>query len=158
LKHRTIEKTVDRCELSIVEGVLRNHGADEDEDEEDRDSLESRLIVRLYCKHGNSGSVWVHIIPDQITGVVKTHRLLLQTQTLLLAPGLFDGTNECRLTIGPKAVKDMLEHFPFAKGGKSDPQLTWSFADTEVQLKSSETSIDSNGHPDIFDRIRVYQI
>jgi cell cycle checkpoint control protein RAD9A len=54
LKHRTIEKTVDRCELSIVEGVLPAQGADYDDGDEDRDSLESKLIVRLHCKHGES--------------------------------------------------------------------------------------------------------
>lgn len=43
---------MDRCELSIVEGVLPSQGADQDEGDEDRDSLESKLIVRLYCKHG----------------------------------------------------------------------------------------------------------
>ena len=52
LKHRTIEKTVDRCELSIVEGFVPTENAGQDEDEEDRDSLESRLVVRLHCKHG----------------------------------------------------------------------------------------------------------
>ena len=54
LKHRTVEKTVHRCELSIVEGVLPTENIDPAEDDEDRDSLESRLIVRLHCKHGDS--------------------------------------------------------------------------------------------------------
>jgi cell cycle checkpoint control protein RAD9A len=49
LKHRTVEKTVDRCELSIVEGKLPSS---EDEQDEERDTLESMLIVRLHCKHG----------------------------------------------------------------------------------------------------------
>ena len=49
LKHRTVEKTVDRCELSIVEGAVHTQNQ---EPEDDADSLESKLIVRLYCKHG----------------------------------------------------------------------------------------------------------
>ena len=49
LKHRTVEKTVDRCELSIVEG-----GAEPQGENEEQDGLESKLIVRLHCKHGNS--------------------------------------------------------------------------------------------------------
>jgi cell cycle checkpoint control protein RAD9A len=146
LKHRTVEKTVDRCELSIVEGVLPTQHADQDENDEDRDSLESRLIVRLHCKHGEGDQLAQPQISSNMTvGVVKTHRLLLLTPISLLAPSIPDGSNESRLTIGPKAVKDMIEHFPFAKGGKSDPQLIWSFGDSEVQLKSCETSIDSKG-------------
>lgn len=62
-----------------------------------------------------------------------------------MAPGALDSPNESRLSIGPKAVKDMIEHFSSAKGGKSDPQLIWSFGETDVQLKSWETSIDSKG-------------
>ncbi|TFK44246.1 Rad9-domain-containing protein [Crucibulum laeve] len=126
LKHRTVEKTVERCELSIVEGIQPAEGVVL---EEDQDSLESKLILRLHCKHG----------------VVKTHRLLLQTPTSLMAPGVPDATNESRLTIGPKSLKDMIEHFPLSKGAKSDPQLVWSFGDTEVALKSMESSIDSRG-------------
>jgi cell cycle checkpoint control protein RAD9A len=47
LRHRTVEKTVERCEISIVEG------ADNDEAGEDQDAFSSKLILRLYCKHGN---------------------------------------------------------------------------------------------------------
>lgn len=39
----------------------------------------------------------------------------------------------------------MIDHFPVAKGGKSDPQLIWNFGPAEVQLKSWETSLDSKG-------------
>jgi cell cycle checkpoint control protein RAD9A len=66
-----------------------------------------------------------------------------------MAPGIPDGYNESRLNVGPKSVKNMIEHFVSAKGGKSDPQLIWSFGDTEVQLKSWETSIDSKSQPNI---------
>ena len=80
-----------------------------------------------------------------IVGVVKTHRLRLLAPIPLMAPDTPDGSNESRSTIGPKALKDMIEHFPSAKGGKSDPQLIWNFGESEVQLKSWETSIDSKG-------------
>lgn len=46
LKHRTVDKTVERCELSVVEGI------EPGEEDENRDTLESKLIVRLFCKHG----------------------------------------------------------------------------------------------------------
>ena len=44
LKHRTVEKSVERCELTIIEG--------NEQEGEDSDTLESKLIVRLHCKHG----------------------------------------------------------------------------------------------------------
>ena len=62
-----------------------------------------------------------------------------------MAPGVPDTHNESRLTIGPKALRDLIEHFPVAKANRSDPQLVWTFDDTEVGLKSLESSIDSRG-------------
>lgn len=62
-----------------------------------------------------------------------------------MAPGASDATNESHLTIGPKALKDLLDHFPIAKSARSDPQLVWTFEDTEVNLRSMESSIDSRG-------------
>ncbi|KAJ7783085.1 Rad9-domain-containing protein [Mycena metata] len=123
LRHRTVEKSVERCELSIVNG-----GA-QDADDEDQDGLESKLIVRLHCKHG----------------VVKTHRLLLLTLTSFLAPGVSDAVNESHLTVGPRAIRDMIEHFPVPKGVRSDPQLIWNFGESEVEVKSFESSLDSKG-------------
>ncbi|KAK0225862.1 Rad9-domain-containing protein [Armillaria fumosa] len=121
LKHRTVEKTVEKCDLSIVEGGHM--------DDETQDGLESRLIIRLHCKHG----------------VIKTHRLLLSTPTSLMAPGIPDNTTESFLTIGPRAIKDMIEHFASTKNAKSDPQLIWNFGQHEVEVKSLESSVDSKG-------------
>jgi cell cycle checkpoint control protein RAD9A len=45
LKHKTLEKTLERLDLMVVDGVF-NH------EDEDFDSLEGKLIVRLHCKHG----------------------------------------------------------------------------------------------------------
>ena len=56
LKHRTVEKSAERCELSIVEG-----SPNEGNDDEEHDSLESKLIIKLYCKHGGS------LTPREIT-------------------------------------------------------------------------------------------
>lgn len=50
LRHRNVEKTVEKCELIIAEG---SHPTEVDEEDE-HDSLESTLVVRLYCQHGNS--------------------------------------------------------------------------------------------------------
>lgn len=82
-------------------------------------------------------------------GVIKTHRLLLLIPTVLMAPQLPmpSPSYGSHLTIGPKALKDMIEHFPSAKGasGKTDPQLVWCFGDEEVRVRSWETSVDSKG-------------
>ena len=87
----------------------------------------------------------VTLIMMMFVGVIKTHRLPLHTATSIHA---FDSSmrpGESRLSIGPKALKDMIEHFPSVKGNKGDPQLIWSFGDSEVQIKSLETSIDTKG-------------
>ena len=62
-----------------------------------------------------------------------------------MAPGVPDVPYESRLTIGPRAIKDMIEHFPAARGAKSDPQLIWTFGDSEVEVKSLESSMDNKG-------------
>ena len=62
-----------------------------------------------------------------------------------MAPGVPNATNESRLTIGPKPLRDLIDHFPAAKAARSDPQLVWTFEDGEVGLKSMESSIDSRG-------------
>lgn len=58
LRHRAVEKTVEKCEMSIVEGG----GSDVEED-----GLESRLVVVLHCKHGLlnaiSRQIYINCIP-----------------------------------------------------------------------------------------------
>ncbi|KAJ4468129.1 Rad9-domain-containing protein [Lentinula aciculospora] len=122
LKHKTVELTLERCEISIVEGVSAEEAADESQD-----GLESKLIVRLHCKHN----------------VIKTHKLLLSGSTTLLAPGAPDTSNETLLRIGPRAIRDMIEQFSLPKGVKSDPQLIWTFGETDVSVRSLESSIDT---------------
>lgn len=80
-----------------------------------------------------------------LSGVVKTHRLLLLTPTSLMTPSIPDSMNESSLSIGPRAIKDIIEHFPVARGARSDPQLIWNFGDSDVQVKSLETSLDPKG-------------
>ena len=45
LKHRTVEKAVERCEMSIIEATQLVEN-------QEQDGLESKLVVRLHCKHG----------------------------------------------------------------------------------------------------------
>ncbi|KAI9440417.1 Rad9-domain-containing protein [Lactarius indigo] len=121
LKHKTLEKTLDRLDLVIVDG-------EPIDGDEDHDSLEGKLIVRLHCKHG----------------IVKTHRLLLQTQSSQLHLHVPEALNESHVVIGPKAIREMIDHFSSTRG-KADPQLTWVFDDTEVHVRSLENSLDSKG-------------
>ncbi|KAF8513940.1 Rad9-domain-containing protein [Gautieria morchelliformis] len=124
LKHKTVDKTVDRCELSIVERDQDIHHASDNEVE----SLESKLIIRLYCKHG----------------VVKTHRLLLSL-TDLQGPQLVASPMQSHVTIGPRALKDILDHFPHTKGTKSDPELVWLFGIDDIKVKSMQLGGDARG-------------
>lgn len=54
LRHKTVEKSLERCEMSIVEGV-EGGAAGEEEQVEDQ-SAESKLVIRLHCKYGTFGS------------------------------------------------------------------------------------------------------
>lgn len=139
LKHRTVEKTVERCEFAIVDG-------DQQEDAgEDHDALESKLIIKLYCKHGALRGSSYQPRSYLSTGIVKTHRVLMLTPTSMLAPSMPDAALESRLTIGPRGLKYIIEHFPMPRGAKSDPSLIWNFGDADVEVKSLESSLDPKG-------------
>jgi cell cycle checkpoint control protein RAD9A len=62
-----------------------------------------------------------------------------------MVPSAPDSAQESRLSIGARALKDLLDHFPVARGPKSDPQLVWSFSDDEVILRGLESSMDTSG-------------
>ena len=83
-------------------------------------------------------------------GIVKTHRLSLNPMTDPLSPSMPDPSLETVITVGPKTMKSMLEHFPFGKGSKSDPQLVWNFHDEEVVLRSLESGADGKGSCRLF--------
>jgi len=51
LKHKSLEKTLERLDLIVVDDVFGH-------DDEDLDSLESKLIIRLHCKHGKVVYRW----------------------------------------------------------------------------------------------------
>ncbi|CDO73327.1 hypothetical protein BN946_scf185008.g90 [Trametes cinnabarina] len=116
LKHKTIEKSCEKCEFVISDSATQAPQLETEED--DHDTLESRLI---------------------------THRLPLNAANNLMSPTFPDAALESRVTIGPKALRHMLEHFPFGKGPKTDPQLIWNFRDSEVQLRSLESAVDAKG-------------
>ena len=142
LKHKTLEKSLDRLDLIIVDG-------DSIDGDEDHDSLEGKLIVRLHCRHGKVVILlFVNVtetIPSRLSvGIVKTHRLLLQTPTSQLHLHVPEAPNESHVVIGPKAMREMIDHFSSARG-KADPQLTWVFDDTEVHVRSLENSLDGKG-------------
>ncbi|KAL7280722.1 hypothetical protein ACG7TL_005664 [Trametes sanguinea] len=87
--------------------------------------------------------------------VVKTHRLPLNAAHNLMSPTFPDAALESRVTIGPKALRSMIEHFPFGKSSKSDPQLIWNFRDTEVQLRSLETAVDAKGRAQLSTELTI---
>ena len=123
--------------------------------------MESRLIVRLHCKHGKftfvltiikfiasrlaASSRFHRLNVPHYTGVVKTHRLPLNPASMLNSPTMTDPNSESQLSVEPKMLKSLLEQFPFSKGSKTDPQLIWQFKFNEVKLRSIETSVDAKG-------------
>ena len=143
LRHNSLEKNLERLDLIIVDG-MSNH------EDEDLDGLEGKLIVRLHCKHGEvTMSLVCHVfietnMPLPLPGIVKTHRLVLQTPSSQLHLNVPEALNESHVVIGPKAMRDMIDHFPSTRG-KADPQLIWVFDDTEVHVRSLETSLDGKG-------------
>ncbi|KAH9967426.1 Rad9/Ddc1, partial [Russula dissimulans] len=131
LRHKNLEKTLERLDLIVVDDVF-NH------EDEDLDGLESKLIVRLHCKHG----------------IVKTHRLMLHTPSSQLHLHVPEAVNESHVVIGPKAMRDMIDHFPSTRG-RADPQLIWVFDDTEVQVRSFENSVDGRGAQDLATELTI---
>ena len=64
-----------------------------------------------------------------------------------MVPGLPEHTQEFKVTIGARSLRDLLDHFPIARGPKSYPQIIWTFSDEEVILKALESSLDTSGKP-----------
>ena len=85
--------------------------------------------------------------------MVKTHKLPLHT--IETAHQFTDdpGEDESYITIGPKMLKDIIEHFPSVRGNKGDPQLVWGFANSEVIIRSMETSLDTRGELQNYDEL-----
>lgn len=81
-----------------------------------------------------------HPILTSRSGVVKTHKLYLNQPPVILAPTLPE-QRPSRVTVGPRAVRDLLDHF----GRRADSQLQWMFSADEVRVRSLERDADSQG-------------
>ncbi|CUA70105.1 hypothetical protein RSOLAG22IIIB_00451 [Rhizoctonia solani] len=132
LRHKTVEKSLEKCEVSVVEGVEGGNTGDEEQPEDQ--SAESKLVIRLHCKYG----------------IVKTHKLYLNQLPVVLAPTL-PQQRPSRVVIGPRAMKDLLDHF----GRRADTQLQWMFNDEEVRVRSLERDADNQGKHQIATEISV---
>ncbi|KAJ1308752.1 hypothetical protein OPQ81_004443 [Rhizoctonia solani] len=132
LRHKTVEKSLEKCEMSVVEGV-EGGVVNANEQVEDQ-SAESKLVIRFHCKFG----------------VVKTHKLYLNQPPVILAPTL-PQQRPSRVVIGPRAMKDLLDHF----GRRADAQLQWMFNDEEVRVRSLERDVDNQGKHQIATEISV---
>ena len=82
-----------------------------------------------------------------ISGVVKTHRLLLNDAAENFVPVKPENNLDNRICVNPRTLKDIIDHFPFSKSAKSDPQLIWRFGDVEVSVQSVDGGIDAKGKP-----------
>ncbi|CAE6436716.1 unnamed protein product [Rhizoctonia solani] len=132
LRHKTVEKSLEKCELNIVEAVEGSTAEDQDQLEEQ--SVESKLVIRFHCKFG----------------VVKTHKLYLNQPPVILAPTLPEQSLS-RFSMGPRAMKDLLDHF----GRRADAQLQWMFKDDEVRIRSLERDADNQGKHQIATEISI---
>ncbi|EJD07267.1 uncharacterized protein FOMMEDRAFT_164289 [Fomitiporia mediterranea MF3/22] len=125
LKHRNTDKTAEKCDLIIIDGPQSpDSGIGES-----ADSFESRFIVRLHCKHG----------------IVKTHKLLLNSPMSDEAPLIPSSQEESRILVQAHAIKEIIDHFPGGKSARSDPELVWRFEEDEVKVRSMEKGIDAKG-------------
>ncbi|KAF8708999.1 Rad9, partial [Rhizoctonia solani] len=130
-----VEKSLEKCELNIVEAVEAVEGSTaEDQDQLEEQSVESKLVIRFHCKFG----------------VVKTHKLYLNQPPVILAPTLPEQSLS-RFSIGPRAMKDLLDHF----GRRADAQLQWMFKDDEVRIRSLERDADNQGKHQIATEISI---
>ncbi|KAB5595456.1 Rad9 protein [Ceratobasidium theobromae] len=115
LRHKSVEKSLDKCEFNVVEGV--GGGAAEGEEKPEEQSAESRLVLRMHCKFG----------------VIKTHKLYLNQPPVILAPTL-PQQRASRVTVGPRAMRDLLDHF----GRRADAQLQWLFNEDEIRRRAGD--------------------
>ena len=96
------------------------------------DTFESRLIVRLHCKHG----------------IVKTHKLILNTPSPsdgIPSTQRPTGSGVHQIAIQASVLKEIIDHFPNTRGVKNDPELVWWFGDEDVRIKSMEKGMDARG-------------
>ncbi|KAG8883097.1 hypothetical protein FRB97_007234 [Tulasnella sp. 331] len=133
LRHRGFEKSVEKCELSIVPGrssvTQQASGTTTSSD----GGYQSVLLFRLHCKHG----------------VTKTHRLSLNAPPAFLAPHIPASPSQSRVVVGPRAIKDLIDHFAKTKGKGArggDLQLIWAWGATEVKVRTLRGLIQ--GHTD----------
>lgn len=130
LKIRGVEKNVERCEIAIVPGGGIDQQAEPPATGTTTSSMaadanSSILVIRFHCKYG----------------VKKTHRLSLSAPPALLAPQLPDSPDQSKVIVGPKAIKDLVDHFSAAKGksGKAgELQLIWEWGGDDVRVRSAK--------------------
>ncbi|EJD47410.1 hypothetical protein AURDEDRAFT_151347 [Auricularia subglabra TFB-10046 SS5] len=122
-------------EKSIESVELQLQYGDED------DELETKLLIKIHCKKD----------------ATRTHRLPLAHADN--SEPVLHSDQRNRVSIGARAVREVLEHFPASRANRSDPQLTWEFDQAEVRVrtrpavadKSVELSTQLSISSDIFD-------
>jgi cell cycle checkpoint control protein RAD9A len=85
----------------------------------------------------------------QNTGVIKTHRLLLQNNDNNISPKPPGDEEASRLTVSARTMASVLDKIPSARmgggSGKHDPQLAWIFDQDAVTFKSLEMNGEAKG-------------
>ncbi|PAV20230.1 cell cycle checkpoint control rad9a [Pyrrhoderma noxium] len=142
LRHRNTEKSVEKCEMTIIDGqspsspsltgITPPTRSNPNNPTSPTDTFESRLIVRLHCKHG----------------IVKTHKLILNTPSPsdgIPSTQRPTGSGVNQIAIQASVLKEIIDHFPNTRGVRNDPELVWWFGDEDVRIKSMEKGMDARG-------------
>lgn len=129
-------------EKSIESVELQLQYGDED------DELETKLLIKIHCKKD----------------ATRTHRMPLAHADN--SEPILDWNPRNRVSIGARAVREVLEHFPASRANRSDPQLAWEFDRAEVRVrtrpaaadKSSELSTQLSISSDVFDSYDLLEV
>ncbi|KAG8968385.1 hypothetical protein FRC03_007582 [Tulasnella sp. 419] len=128
----SFEKTVERCEFSIIPGHQSSSAPQATGGSTSTSgSPQSILLIRLHCKYE----------------ITKTHRLPLNAPPVFVAPHIPPSPLRAHVVVGPRAVKDLVDHFSKTKSKSvksSDVQLAWAWSATEVVVKTSKGFADRN--------------
>ncbi|KAG8830667.1 hypothetical protein FRC17_004501 [Serendipita sp. 399] len=120
------DKSAGRCHLEFLEGVESSLQTS------DEDSMETRMMVKLFYKHG----------------ITRTHIFAIAEPTSTAAPALPTDDELSSIQIGGRTLKELTEHFPRPERKNPavrEPLLIWQFHDDRTILKTEDRWSSSRG-------------
>ncbi|KAG9053368.1 hypothetical protein FS842_008281 [Serendipita sp. 407] len=126
LKGSGTDKSAERCQLEFIEGVESSLQTSEE------DSMETRLVVKLFYKHG----------------ITRTHTFAISEPISTAAPALPHADELSSVQIGGRTLKELIEHFPRHERrsiAATEPLLIWQFHHDRTVLKTEDRWNSSRG-------------